>query len=165
MISRHLTRVGHPALAVGPRERNDPGPWFCGQAKRKEPAPSAQAPEGSQPPDRPVSTANHRLGRPAAAGPPLWVSPPSPAAETADPRTGRPAPRRRARWSAYRRAHVRRTLAAHGEVGGGRPVLSSSELPRLPGQGHCLQVGGSALGGPLVEQIRNCVGQGHVGEA
>jgi hypothetical protein len=116
--------------------------------------------------DHPDSVANHRLGRPAAAGPPLRVSPPSPAAETADPRTGWPAPRRRARWSANRRTPAyagpqRRTAkpAAAGQS------VSPSELPRLPGPGHRVQAGGSALGGPFVEEIRNCVGHGHVRQA
>ena len=116
--------------------------------------------------DHPDSVANHRLGRPAAAGPPLRVSPPSPAAETADPRTGRPAPRRRARWSANRRTPAyagpqRRTAkpAAAGQS------VSPSELPRLPGPDHRVQAGGSELGGPFVEEIRNCVGHGHVRQA
>ena len=116
--------------------------------------------------DHPDSVANHRLGRPAAAGPPLRVSPPSPAAETADPRTGRPAPRRRARWSANRRTPAyagpqRRTVKPAAV---GRSV-SPSELPRLPGPGHRVQAGGSALGGAFVEEIRNCVGHGHVRQA
>ena len=116
--------------------------------------------------DHPDSVANHRLGRPAAAGPPLRVSPPSPAAETADPRTGRPAPRRRARWSANRRtpayAGPQRRTAKSAAAG---QSVSPSELPRLPGPGHRVQAGGSALGGAFVEEIRNCVGHGHVRQA
>ena len=72
----------------------------------------------------------------------------------------------RARWSAKRHSPAyagpqRRTVksAATGQS------VSPSELPRLPRQGHFLQNGGSALGGPFVEEIRNCVGKGHVGQA
>ena len=35
----------------------------------------------------------------------------------------------------------------------------------LPGPGHRVQAGGSALGGPFVEEIQNCVGHGHFRQA